>query len=258
MVVQESKNMSNSKIVIGEKYGMLTPLRIAGKQKGGLLIYECLCECGNKKNVGSRYLKDGGTVSCGCKRAKSLRMSNTITYKSWIGAKQRCTNPKNHNYPNYGGRGIKMCDRWMNSFAAFLDDMGERPSKECTLDRIDVNGDYEPSNCRWSTHRAQSNNRRDNVFLDVNNERLTVSEFSVKYNINRSNVAYELKSGLSVNEIIEKYSNMELLSYKRKKSCMNNLKKVKHKRNGKPMEFVEANELDNTERGAGGYGSTGK
>ena len=136
--------------------------------------------------------------------------------------------------------------------------MGERPSSEYTLDRIDVNGDYEPSNCRWSTYRAQSNNRRDNVFLDVNNERLTVSEFSVKYNINRSNVAYELKRGLSANEIIEKYSNMDLLLQKRKKSCMNNLKKVKHKRTGNPMEFVEANELDNTERGTGGYGSTGK
>lgn len=250
--------MSNSKIVIGKQYGMLTPLRIAGKKKGGLLIYECLCECGNKKNIGSRYLTNGGTVSCGCKRAKSLRMSKSITYKSWIGAKQRCTNPKNHNYDNYGGRGIKMCDRWMNSFVAFLNDMGERPSREYTLDRIDVNGNYELSNCRWAARKIQSNNRRDNVFLDVNGKRLTVSEFSVQYGINRSNVDYELKRGLSVNEIIEKYSNMDLLLKKRKQACINNLKKMKHKRNGKAIQFEEVDELSSTERGDGGYGSTGK
>lgn len=250
--------MSNTKVSIGKKYGMLTPLRIAGRSKGGLLMYECLCDCGNIKNIGSRYLTEGKTVSCGCKRARSLCMGNSPTYKSWISAKQRCYNPNNHNYPNYGGRGIKMCDRWIESFVAFLEDMGERPSKEHTLDRIDVNGDYEPSNCRWATHHTQSNNRRDNVFLDVNNERLTVSEFSVKYNINRSSVAYELKRGLSVNEIIEKYSNMELLLYKRKKSCINNLKKVKHKRNGEPITFREVEEFEETERGMKGIGSSGK
>lgn len=210
----------NSKVVIGKKYGMLTPLRVVGRDKNGLLLYECECDCGNIKNIGSRYLTDGKTVSCGCKRARSLRMGNSPTYKSWINAKQRCYNPNNHNYPNYGGRGIKMCEKWVESFVSFLEDMGERPSKEYTLDRIDVDGDYEPSNCRWATRRTQSNNRRDNVFLYLNGERLTVSEFSVKYNVNRSNVAYEMRRGLSANEIIEKYSNMDLLYSNRNEISM--------------------------------------
>lgn len=247
-----------TKVIIGNKYGKLTPLEIVGT-KNGCLLYHCECDCGNTIDVVSRRLTEGKTRSCGCLRSKSKNMHNSATYKSWISAKQRCYNPNNHNYPKYGGRGIKMCDRWKGSFVLFLEDMGERTSKEYTLDRIDVNGDYEPSNCRWATHRTQGNNRRDNVFLDVNGERLTVSEFSVKYNINRSNVDYELRNGLSVNEIIEKYSNMELLLQKRRKACADNLKKAKCKRDGTPkIDFIEVNELEERERGLNGYGSTDK
>lgn len=247
-----------SKVIIGKKYGMLTPLRVVGRDKQGLLLYECLCDCGNIKNIGSRYLTEGKTVSCGCKRARSLRMGNSPTYKSWMSAKQRCYNTNNHNYPNYGGRGIKMCDKWVESFAAFFEDMGERPSLEHTLDRIDVNGDYEPSNCRWATRRTQSNNRRDNIYLDVKGEKLTVSEFSAKYNINRSNVAYELNRGLSATDILEKYNNMESLLCKRSSASIENLKKVRHKKNGFPIAFEEVDELNKTERGMKGYGSSGE
>lgn len=196
-----------TKVKIGDRYGSLVVVDKTNKRKCGCVVYLCLCDCGNTTEVVSRNLTEGRTLSCGCRKSRSKDMYLSPTYKSWISAKQRCYNPNNHNYPNYGKRGIKMCDRWLKSFVAFFEDMGERPSKEYTLDRIDVNGDYEPSNCRWATHRTQSNNRRDNVFLDANNEKLTVSEFSVKYNINRSNVAYELKRGLSPKEIIEKYSN---------------------------------------------------
>jgi hypothetical protein len=122
--------------------------------------------------------------------------------------KQRCYNPNSNKYKIYGARGIKICDEWLNDKNKFFEwCISSGIKKELSIDRIDVNGDYEPSNCRWATHRTQSNNRRDNVFLDANNEKLTVSEFSVKYDINRSNVAYELKRGLSPKEIIEKYSN---------------------------------------------------
>lgn len=244
-----------TKVIIGNKYGKLTPLEIVGTKRGSLL-YRCKCDCGNTIDVVSRCLINGNTRSCGCLRSKSLNMYKSATYKSWVSAKQRCYNPNNHNYSQYGGRGIKMCDRWKESFVLFLEDMGERTSKEHTLDRINVNGDYEPSNCRWATRRTQSNNRRDNVFLDINGERLTVSEFSVKYNINRSNVDYELRNGLSADEIIEKYSNMELLLHKRIKTGIDNLKKVRHKRNGIPkIDLIEVNDIDETEKGLNGIGS---
>ena len=182
---------------------MLIPFEIVGKNHYGLLLYKCKCECGNIKVVGSRYLTDGRTVSCGCKRGNGTHKG--LTYKSWIAAKQRCTNPHNHNYKNYGGRGIKMCDKWLNSYDKFLNDMGERPSKEYTLDRIDVNGNYEPSNCKWSTHIEQSNNRRCCHYIEINNDKVTVTEFARMYNLNLSNTNYELRKGLSPDEIIRKY-----------------------------------------------------
>lgn len=196
-----------TKVVIGNKYGKLTPIEVIGKNKNGLLLYNCLCDCGNIKVAGSRYLTEGKITSCGCARKKSKGKSNSITYKSWISAKQRCLNPNNHNYKNYGRRGIKMCEKWINSFVAFLEDMGERPSSNHTLDRIDNNGNYEKSNCRWATKREQSNNTRTNRLIKINDKEITVSEFSRKYGINISNVFYELKKGMNPKDIIEKYKN---------------------------------------------------
>lgn len=194
-----------TKVVIGNKYGMLTPIRVVGKDKFGLLLYLCECDCGKQKVVRSSQITTGKTVSCGCKRAKQNNLSRSITYKSWISAKQRCYNPNNHNYPNYGGRGIEMCERWKNSFIDFINDMGERPSKKHTLDRIDVNGNYEPSNCKWSTPKEQGNNRRDNHFVSFNEETMTTTQFAEKYDIGIPYLFYALRKGFSLKEIIIKY-----------------------------------------------------
>lgn len=196
--------MTKTKVILGAKYGKLTPIEIVGRNKYGLLLFKCACDCGNTKIIGSRYLTDGKIVSCGCKRGNGTHTG--ITYKSWISAKQRCSNPHNHNYKNYGGRGIKMCERWLNSFERFLDDMGERPSIKYTLDRIDVNGDYEPSNCKWATKLEQANNRRDCHYIEIDGEKLTVTQFARKYNLNLSNTFYELRKGLSPCEIVSKYT----------------------------------------------------
>ena len=117
---------------------------------------------------------------------------------------QRCTNPNNSAYHNYGGRGIRVCDRWLKSFEDFYVDMGERPSLEYSIDRINNNGNYEPDNCRWASRSEQANNRRNNVFRTYKGETLTLTQFAHKYNIHRVSLFNRIASGMSIEEAIEK------------------------------------------------------
>ena len=147
---------------------MLIPIKDTGKRLYGYMpvwLYEC--ECGNIKEIRKDSVHQERTKSCGClyktRRGKyhhSYRhgMNRTPTYKSWTCMKQRCYNSHNKDFKNYGGRGIQVCERWM-IFENFLVDMGERPEDK-TIDRIDNDGNYEPSNCKWSTHLEQIHNRR--------------------------------------------------------------------------------------------------
>lgn len=137
---------------------------------GHHLHWHCLCDCGGVSSVRGSALKTGNTISCGCAVAESMakigrtngthRMSRTREYHSWSTAKYRCYNPKSNKYQYYGARGIGMCERWLNSFEDFVADMGPRPNQR-SLDRYpDLEGNYEPGNCRWATASQQNKNRR--------------------------------------------------------------------------------------------------
>lgn len=153
---------------IGTKYGRLTIQKI---HKSKHSKAECLCECGNTKTVFLDNLKRGKTNSCGCLYSETRgrygyadykhgESNKTVEYRTWKSMKSRCYNKNNKDYPNYGGRGIIVCERWLHSYENFLEDIGRKPSKEYSIDRIDVNGNYEPNNCRWATPYEQRINQR--------------------------------------------------------------------------------------------------
>jgi len=123
-------------------------------------------------------------------------------YKSWDGMKSRCTNPKSTGYQNYGGRGIKVCDRWSISFENFLEDMGLMPGPAFTLDRIDVNDDYKPENCRWLSKKDQSRNTRRTLFIEHEGERMSAVEWSERLGINYYTIKARIRYGWSIERVL--------------------------------------------------------
>lgn len=151
--------------------------------------FSCLCDCGEVcvKEIGA-FARN--VVSCGCLAGEINSVNNrthgmkkTPEYKTWLEMKQRCYNPNCKNYPNYGARGIRVCERWLESFENFYTDMGKRPSDELSIDRIDVNGHYEPTNCRWTSIKQQARNRRDNRIISFGGESLCIAEWAERFGV---------------------------------------------------------------------------
>lgn len=193
---------------VGLRFGRLIVLELGGKSPRGHFLWLCKCDCGTEKLFIASNVRSNFSKSCGCllkesqKAAKHLvthGLSATATYKSWSAAKSRCGNPSNAAYRHYGGRGIRMCDEWKSSFEEFFSCLGEKPSGK-TLDRINVNGHYEPGNCRWATASEQRNNVRCNRLIIVDNVEMTVGEAYIKSGVKISRQAFyqRLDRGWSV------------------------------------------------------------
>lgn len=168
----------------------------------------CRCVCGKERMVRDRNLRDGRSRSCGCLRREEVSVRrfkhgqiHTPEYKSWKGIRGRCGDPNDKSFPNYGGRGIRVCERW-DSFENFFEDMGPRPSPLHSIDRIDNNGNYEPSNCRWATQTVQQNNRRSNRLLTHDGRTQTVTQWCRELGFAPAVVHCRLRRGWPVSDAL--------------------------------------------------------
>jgi len=186
----------------GQKFSRLTVVRKSGKNKHGHVLWLCKCNCGNERRVGSQTLRIGNTKSCGCFQREEIikrnirraihNMSNSRDFHKWCSII----------YKNYGGRGIKVCDKWM-TFKGYFEDMGKCPIG-MSLDRIDNNGNYCKENCRWATRKEQQNNTRNNVKITHDGLTLTIKQWSEKKGIKYEKLLYRFHAGWATKKIFTK------------------------------------------------------
>lgn len=188
--------------LVGQRFGRLVVLNTY-KSENKRIRWECRCDCGNVKFYISGNLRKGNTLSCGCyhrdrTREVSLKhdMSHTKAHRAWCHLRERCDNPEDKAFHNYGGRGIKYCERW-KVFENFYADMGEPPSPAHSIDRYPNNdGNYEPENCRWATRQEQADNCRHTIFFDTPWGRLTAKELSKRCGLSAAILKRRRSKGL--------------------------------------------------------------
>lgn len=201
----------------GMSFGYLTVLNESKNVgKRGQIKWDCICVCGKINSVYSSNLtKKNGIVSCGCMTGKHRHTSgdkHSSEYNTWSSMKSRCNNVNSPDYVDYGGRGIKICDRWLHSFENFLEDMGKKPSKTHSLDRIDNNGNYEPFNCKWSTKYEQGRNQRTNKWIEFNGIKMITADWAYYFKINPCNLYTFIKKGRKIEDLYYYYLNKKNLT----------------------------------------------
>lgn len=187
-----TRHSHNFKDLTGQRFGRLVAIELAPKiKRERVCFWKCVCDCGTQVTVRSVSLTRGSTQSCGCYCSDHARetetthgRSKTVEYGIWAGAKTRCNDPNVKHFSKYGGRGITMSKEWSADFMAFYRDMGQRPSPEHSLDRVDNDGPYSKENCRWATQSEQARNTRGNLYITYAGETLTLIEWSERTGIN--------------------------------------------------------------------------
>lgn len=202
--------MTRNRDLTGESFGRLTVISLdEHRDRRGNRWWLCQCECGSLHLVRTSHLLSKGVRSCGCLAKDITRklswkhgLSATGEYRSWTSMMGRCRSPVNTEYFRYGGRGITVCERWLQ-FENFLADMGKKPTPSHSIDRIDSNGNYCKENCRWSTAQEQNNNRRDNVYLTFNGRSQTAGQWARELGISESTFRTRMSRGWTIERIIE-------------------------------------------------------
>lgn len=206
--LRKTKLFKLRKDLTGKKFNKLTVLSFSHMDEKHRSYYLCLCECGNKKIIKGQSLLQGDIKSCGCSQYSNKikhNLSNTRIYKIWSHMISRCYNPKDSAYKNYGQRGIFVCEEWKNDVSNFYNwSISNGYKDNLTIDRINNDDNYYPLNCRFVDYKTQSNNRRSNHQITINNETHNLMEWSRIYNISHSVIIQRIKRGWSEYDAITK------------------------------------------------------
>ena len=198
------------KNLTGQVFGRLTVMDCAGVNAHGSALWKCKCECGTIKTIDGQHLRKGAIKSCGCLRKdlpatmfRTHGLRNHPLYVVWVDMRRRCDNKTNSRYKDYGGRGITICEEWYD-FKKFYDWAIAGYKKGLSLDRINNDGNYEPSNCRWATRTEQANNKRNNRTICIDGVNKHLLEWCHEYNIEPSTALTRIKRGWSEKDAITK------------------------------------------------------
>ncbi|SRR5712692_3780549 len=208
----------------GQKIGRLTVVSKVGKIGLGRTKWLCRCDCGKEKVIFAVNLIHHRTFSCGCLHSENQKYIFTThghsgngmiskEYLAWRSIKDRCYNINNPQYKDWGGRGIRVCSRWLESFQNFFDDMGLKPTPKHSIDRWPNNdGNYEPGNCRWATIPEQNRGRRSNKWIEFNGKRLVQKDWSILIGVSEHTISRFIKKGKSIGDIIQHFGNKKILN----------------------------------------------